>query len=86
MMEQAREKGVTNRGAASIAPTVVKSGKNEFELLDCVDGSKWVQVKPSSSPDGVAGAHYHTEATVAFKSGKWMVSELYWGEAGSCMD
>ncbi|MEV0523994.1 hypothetical protein AB0I66_11280 [Streptomyces sp. NPDC050439] len=86
MMEQARKKGVTNRGTASTTPTVVKSSKNEFELLDCVDGSKWVQVKPARSPDGVAGAHYRTEATVAFKSGKWMVSKLYWGAAGSCMD
>ncbi|MFE6158812.1 hypothetical protein ACFQ7F_07830 [Streptomyces sp. NPDC056486] len=86
MMEQTRKKGVTSRGAANVSPTVVKSSKTELELLDCVDGSKWVQVKPSSSPDGIAGAHYRTEATVTFKSGKWMVSELYWGEAGSCMN
>ncbi|MFI6093473.1 hypothetical protein [Streptomyces sp. NPDC051218] len=86
MMEQTRKKGVTSRGAASIAPTVAKSSKAELELLDCVDGSKWVQVRPTGSPDGVGGAHYRTEATVTFKSGKWMVSELYWGEAGSCMD
>ncbi|MFE9571071.1 hypothetical protein ACFYMW_21535 [Streptomyces sp. NPDC006692] len=86
MMEQIRDRGATSRGAASVAPTIVNSTKNKVELLDCVDGSKWMQVKPSGASNGIPGGHYRTEATVVLASGKWKVSELSWGEAGSCMN
>lgn len=79
MMEQIRDKGATSRGEASVAPTVVKSTKNKVELRDCVDGSKWVQVKPDHPSDGTPGGHYRTEASVVLSSGKWKVSELSWG-------
>lgn len=86
VMKESRKTGAISQGAASVAPTVVKSSKDKVELLDCVDGSKWVQVKPSDSADGMPGGHYRTEATVVFKSGKWMVAELYSAEAGTCME
>ncbi|GAA1278341.1 hypothetical protein GCM10009646_76610 [Streptomyces aureus] len=86
MMEQNHKRGATGKGAASVAPIVVKSSKTKVELQDCVDGSKWVQAKPSSSSAGISGGRYRSEATVVFASGKWWVSELYNGEAGSCMD
>ncbi|MEU2734734.1 hypothetical protein ABZ656_04570 [Streptomyces sp. NPDC007095] len=60
--------------------------RTKVELTDCVDGSKWVQLKPSGSAGGMPGGHYRTTATVVFASGKWWVSELYTGEAGSCLD
>lgn len=86
VMKESRKAGVVNVGAASVAPAVVKSSEDSVELLDCVDGSKWVQAKPSDSPGGMPGGHYRTEATVVLKSGKWMVSELYSAEAGTCME
>ncbi|MFC9501525.1 hypothetical protein, partial [Streptomyces sp. NPDC056982] len=86
MMEQNHKHGATGQGAASVAPIVVKSSKTKVELLDCVDGSKWVQAEPNSSSDGISGGHYRTEATVVWASGKWRVSELYSGEAGSCLN
>jgi hypothetical protein len=85
MMEQNQKRGVTGKGAASVGPVVVKSSKTKVELQDCVDGSKWVQAKPSGSSAGISGGHYRTEATVVMASGKWWVSELYNGEVGSCM-
>jgi hypothetical protein len=86
VMEQSRKAGVTSEGAARVAPTVVKSSRAKVELLDCVDGSKWVKVKSDGSP-GMPGGHYRTEATVVrHSSGQWKVSKLYSAEAGSCMN
>ncbi|MFF3144020.1 hypothetical protein ACFVRU_20425 [Streptomyces sp. NPDC057927] len=87
VMEQSRKAGVTSKGAARVAPSVVKSSETKVELLDCVDGSKWVKVKPNGSSHGVPGGHYRTEATVVrHSSGEWKVSKLYSAEAGSCMN
>ncbi|MFE9555443.1 hypothetical protein ACFYOD_18465 [Streptomyces sp. NPDC006703] len=85
VMEQSRQAGVTSQGAVNLAPTVVKSSVDKVELRDCIDGSKWVQAKPGSSPDGLIGGRRHTEATVVRTSaGGWKVSDLYWEAAGSC--
>ncbi|MFD7169243.1 hypothetical protein [Streptomyces violascens] len=85
VMEQARKAGATSKGAVNLAPTVVKSSVDKVELRDCIDGSKWVQDKPSGSSDGLAGGRRHTEATVTRTStGEWKVSELYWEDAGTC--
>ena len=84
-MEQARKAGTTGRGAPRADPTVVKASASKVELRDCVDGSKWVQVKPSKSPSRLSGGSYRTEATVVLSSGTWKVSELYWEDAGTCL-
>ncbi|MFC7305131.1 hypothetical protein ACFQVC_12980 [Streptomyces monticola] len=87
VMRQARKAGVTMQGAAVAAPSVVKSGSDKVVLKDCVDGSKWVQVKPDESPDGsLSGGRRHTEATVVrTDGGKWKVSDLYWEDVGTCV-
>jgi hypothetical protein len=63
----------------------VTSSNDKIKLRDCIDGSTWVQVKQSAPTDAMRGGHFRAEATVVLASGKWMVSDLYWGEAGSCM-
>ncbi|MEV0604279.1 hypothetical protein AB0I82_33970 [Streptomyces sp. NPDC050315] len=85
-MRQAHKAGTTGRGAPVPAPDVVKASATKVELRDCVDGSDWVQVKQSASPDGLSGGSYRTEATVVLSSGKWKVSDLYWEDAGTCLD
>lgn len=86
VMQQSRKAGVTSQGAPRTAPTVVKSSRTKVELLDCLDGSKWMKVKPGGQADGMPGGHYRTEATVVrHSSGQWKVSKLYSAEAGSCM-
>ncbi|MEN8652341.1 hypothetical protein ABCR94_17485 [Streptomyces sp. 21So2-11] len=85
MMEEIHKAGATSTGGVSVEPRVAKADKSKVELLDCVDGTKWVQVKPNGSPDGLPGGHYRTEATVVLADGKWTVSDLYWGEAGTCL-
>jgi hypothetical protein len=86
MMDEAKADGATSRGGVLVAPSVVKSQPAEVQLLDCVDGTKWEQVKAGGVADALAGAHYRTEATVARGSGAWKVSKLYWGEAGTCTE
>ncbi|MCX5206888.1 hypothetical protein OG897_36495 [Streptomyces sp. NBC_00237] len=86
MMEEAKADGATSRGGVRVAPSVVKSQSAEVELLDCVDGTQWKQVKAGGSSDALEGAHYRAEATVAQGAGVWKVSKLYWGEAGSCTE
>ncbi|MFI9780230.1 hypothetical protein ACIHCV_37000 [Streptomyces sp. NPDC051956] len=58
--------------------TCPRTSADKVELRDCVDGSKWVQVKPGSSPDGLTGSRRHTEIPVVRTStGGWKVSGLY---------
>ncbi|MFE1411355.1 hypothetical protein ACFW6F_11200 [Streptomyces sp. NPDC058746] len=84
MMEQARKKGTIGSGDPALNPAVVNSSPDKIELVDCVDGTKWVQRGADSSSQGTPGGHYRTEATVVRTADKWTVSELYWEEAGSC--
>ncbi len=86
MMDEAKADGATSRGGVRVAPSVVTSRAAEVQLLDCVDGTKWEQVKAGGSSDALAGAHYRAEATVAQRAGVWKVSKLYWGEAGTCAE
>ncbi|MFD4644788.1 hypothetical protein [Streptomyces sp. NPDC058441] len=86
VMKQSRKAGVTSRGGVRVAPAVVKSSERKVELSDCVDGTKWVQIKSGGSSEGLSGGRHRAEATVVLTSGKWKVSELYWGEVGSCME
>ncbi|MFH9964902.1 hypothetical protein ACH4PR_26490 [Streptomyces mirabilis] len=86
VMEKARKAGVTIEGSVVVEPTVVDSGKDKVELQDCIDGSKWVQVKPGGSSDGLSGGRRRAKATVVRTSGdKWKVSDLYWEGVGTCM-
>lgn len=85
VMTEARKTGVTLEGTVVAEPTVVKSGQDKVELRDCIDGSKWVQVKPGGSSDGLSGGRRRAEATVVRTSGdKWKVSDLYWEDVGTC--
>jgi hypothetical protein len=84
-MEQARKAGTMGRGEPRANPTVVKASASKVELRDCVDGSKWVQVKHGGSPGVLSGGSFRTEATVVLSSGTWKVSELYWEDAGTCL-
>jgi hypothetical protein len=84
-LRRAREEGATGRGAPRLHPIVVKSSASRVELRDCVDGSRWVQVKPDGSPHGLPGGSYRTNATVVLSSGTWKVSELYSEDVGTCL-
>lgn len=86
VMRQARKSGVTMTGEVAVAPMVVKESPNRVVLRDCVDGSRWVQVKPGSAPDDMSGGRRHAEATVVRTAkGSWKVSDLYWEDIGTCV-
>lgn len=86
VMRQARKSGVTMTGAVAVAPKVVKENPNRVVLRDCVDGSRWVQVKRGSSPDAMSGGRRRAEATVVRTAkGSWKVSDLYWEDIGTCV-
>ncbi|WP_181649692.1 hypothetical protein [Streptomyces sp. WAC00263] len=90
MMEHARKAGVTIEGTVVVDPMVVKSGKDKVELRDCIDGSKWVQVKPGGSSggssDGLSGGRRRAEARVVRAAAdKWKVSDLYLEDVGTCI-
>lgn len=86
VMEQARKAGVTIAGSVAVEPTIVKSDKDKVELRDCIDGSKWVQVKPGGSSGGLSGGRRRAQATVVRISGDtWKVSDLHWQDVGTCI-
>lgn len=85
-MERARKAGVTIEGSVVADPTVVKSEKDKVELRDCIDASRWLQVKPGTSSRGLLGGRHRAKATVVRVSDDtWKVSDLYLEDVGTCI-
>ncbi|MEU7488074.1 hypothetical protein [Streptomyces sp. NPDC042319] len=85
-LEQEVKDEVVVKGAPRLGtPRVVSASDKAVVLVDCVDGTNWLQYKRNGElKDDVPGSHFKTDAKVRRAGEKWKVSHLYLHEAGSC--
>ncbi|MGP3949620.1 hypothetical protein [Streptomyces sp. 7N604] len=88
-LDKTRQQKLVAKGAPKVNPEVEEASPTErptsVKLIDCVDSTKWLQYKPNGElSNDVPGGHGKAEATVTYREGRWVVTDLYMHESGTC--
>ncbi|MDG4856774.1 hypothetical protein P8605_01095 [Streptomyces sp. T-3] len=88
-LEKTRKEKLVAKGAPKVDPRIVSASPSAeptvVKLVDCVDSTNWLQYKGNGElKDDVPGGHGKAEATVTYRKGRWLVTQLYAHASGSC--
>ncbi|UED86330.1 hypothetical protein [Streptomyces profundus] len=79
------DNGHVARGRPSHEVSVVESSAEKRVLQDCLDETEWLLYTPEGDPvDDLPGNRRTAHATVELRESRWLVTDLYLEEPGTC--